>query len=91
MSHVAARTYRQLRHDPRRTRLLVAVDRVLDLLDADPTAPALSPRVFASPLWGTQVRAVEVLWAGDPWLIVWRIRPDGSPSVAYLGPAPARI
>jgi hypothetical protein len=59
--------------------------------DADPTAPALSPRVFASPLWGTQVRAVEVLWAGDPWLIVWRIRPDGSPSIACLGPAPARI
>jgi hypothetical protein len=86
MRRVAAEAYRALQADPAQARLLEAVDRVIDRIEADPTAPDLSRRVLPARRWGANVRIVEIDWSPDDYWVGWEFLDDGSPRIAYLGP-----
>lgn len=78
-------TLAALEGDSSRALLLEAVNRVLDMLEVDPTDDRLRRQRFQNPpLW-----CVKVVAIGEEWIILWRRHPTDRDIVVvqYVGPA----
>lgn len=79
-------TFDALERDPRRRRLLAAINSVLEKLLHDPTDAAVRPRLFTNtepPLWCVQLFADD-----EEWVVLWNPHPQLADAVVvqYLGP-----
>lgn len=85
-SPAAERAYRQLDADPTACGLLDRIDRILDLLEADPGDARVRQRHFAKiGAWGVAVRYRHV-----DLLIIWEMSPTHplDVNVNYIGSDP---
>ncbi len=81
--------YDALVADSLRTQLGDAVDRVLDLLEANPGDQSLRRRSLVLQQSRITLWKVEIRGSGEEWSLLWLPHPerDGDVLVVYLGPA----
>jgi hypothetical protein len=74
----------RLETDPSLASVFRSVDEKLDLLEANPSNPAVRPRRFTNGLW-----CVIAYNPDEDWAILWEPHPElaGDVAVRYLGPA----